>query len=257
MTALPRRSLLVFAAAMAPVASLRAQPSPTPPQLAAGRLLIGVERLAKLRLEQALLPERAALEQRKTRQQLGEALRQLRATPAKQLAALPPRRLTQMQATIDEVESFATLAGAASQWFSDSEALVARLGFVATALSGVAADAQAAAQIDLFTRAAGSALRVGKINFAVAASPQATGLRVAAAQALIEFSSALDAVGLQQLGAAQRQDLQLAQQQWLLFRAALTDQGLVKARERLPEVATTTDRIAEALDAMAQRATRG
>jgi hypothetical protein len=63
-------------------------------------------------------------------------------------------------------------------------------------------------------------------------------------------------VGQQDLSHGQRQELQLAQQQWLLFRAALNDGGLVKNPSRLAEVATTTDRIAESLGLMAQQALR-
>jgi hypothetical protein len=255
MNALPRRTLLAVAGLM-PTLAFAQRESETPPLLAAGRLLVGVERLAKLWLEQSLLPERAALAQRRAQQQLAEALSQLRAAPPRLMAALPARRQSQLQATADEVELFAAQPAQqpVARLFSDSEALVARLGFVSTALSGVAADAQRAAQVDLFARAAGSALRVGKINFAAAALPQTSSFRVAAAQALIEFSSALDAVSGQPLSARQRQDLQLAQQQWLLFRAALGSDGLVKSRERLPDVATTTERIAESLEVMAQRA---
>jgi hypothetical protein len=255
MTALPRRSLLALAA-LTPFATLAQTEAGTPPLLAAGRLLVGVERLAKLRLEQGLLPERAPLAQRKALLQLEQALIQLRATPPRFVAALPPRRQSQLQATAAEVELFVAQAAdqSVTRLFSDSEALVARLGFVSTALSGVAPDAQRAAQVDLFARAAGSALRVGKINFAAAALPQTSSFRVAAGQALIEFSSALDAVSAQPLSVRQRQDLQLAQQQWLLFRAALGADGLVRARERLADVATTTERIAESLEIMAQRA---
>ncbi|MFN4116804.1 MAG: hypothetical protein ACK4F7_09960, partial [Inhella sp.] len=135
--------------------------------------------------------------------------------------------------------------------------LVEAGNYISAALSGLAGNptqAEQAAQLDLFLRAAASALRVGKLNFAAIALPDQQGLRVGAAQALIEFSSALQAVGQQQLRPAQAQALQLAQQQWLLFRAALTEQGLAKGRERLPEVATTTERIADSLIAMAQRA---
>ena len=79
-------------------------------------------------------------------------------------------------------------------------------------------------------------------------------MRVGATQALGEFSAALQAVGTQSLSAAQQRDLQLVQHQWLLFRAALGNDGLVRDPARLGEVASTTDRMAESLVAMARRA---
>ena len=51
-------------------------------------------------------------------------------------------------------------------------------------------------------------------------------------------------------------DLELARNQWVLFRAALDDRGRVKDPRRLPQVATTADRIAQSLLAIAQRAMR-
>lgn len=258
-TPLSRRHALLGVAGCLCLPPLRAQaPSQgaaADPALAAGLLAVGVERLAKLRLEQPLLPERAATAQRRAAAQLDEALRQLRGLPPARLAALPARRQAQLASALDAVEQFAAVTSLApSRWVADSEALVARLGFVSAALSGLAADADQAAQRDLFLRAAASALRVGKLNFAAAATPDQQGLRVSTTQALSEFSSALQAVGQQQLRPAQQQALQLAEQQWLLFRAALTAQGLAKGRDRLPEVATTTERIADSLIAMARQA---
>ena len=253
-----RRRALLSAAGAVFVSPSWSQPVASDPLLATGLLAVGVERLAKLRLEQPLLPERAAAAQRRAQGQLEEALRQLRGLPVGRLAQLPARRQSQLASALESVEQFAAIASQpATRWVADSEALVARLGFVSTALSGLAGNptqAEQAAQLDLFLRAAASALRVGKLNFAAIALPDQQGLRVGAAQALIEFSAALQAVGQQQLRPAQAQALQLAQQQWLLFRAALTEQGLAKGRERLPEVATTTERIADSLIAMARQA---
>lgn len=251
-----RRTLLVAAGSLFLLpAGAQVPPPSLEPALAAGLLAVGVERLAKLRLEQPLLPERAAAGQRRALAQLDDALRALRALPAARLASLPARRQAQLSAALEAVAAFATLANQApARWVADSDALVARLGFVSTALSSTATDADQAAQQDLFLRAAASALRVGKLNMAATVLPTQQGLRVGATQALAEFSAALQAVGQQQLRPAQAQALQLAQQQWLLFRAALTEQGLVKGPERLPEVASTTDRIADSLIAMAQRA---
>lgn len=252
---LSRRRALLGAAGVFFVPGGLAQGAAADPLLATGLITVGVERLAKLRLEQPLLPERAAAAQRRAQAQLDEALRQLRGLPAARLAQLPVRRQNQLASALEAVEQFAAVASQpATRWVADSEALVARLGFVSAALSGVAAQADQAAQLDLLLRAAASALRVGKLNFAAATLPDQQGLRVGAGQALIEFSAALQAVGQQQLRPAQSQALQLAQQQWLLFRAALTEQGLVKGHERLPEVATTTERIADSLIAMAKQA---
>ncbi len=224
------------------------------PLLAASLVLMGVERVAKLQLERRLLPDRSAVEAPKARQRVQAALRQLQEQP-KALAGLSARRQSQVMSVADDAGRFVDAPPQlASQLYSESEALVARLGFVTTTLSGVAADPMRGAQVDLLARAGASALRVGKINFAAAQAPKDLSLQVSARQALIEFSSALAAVGQQNLSEAQRQDLQLAQNQWLLFRAALNDGGLVKDASRLPEVATTTDRIAESLALMAQKA---
>ncbi len=251
---LNRRSLaLLSLAALPTLGRAQAKALPTLPLLAAAQLLIGVERIAKLRLERDVLVTRATQESAKERVRMEESARQL-LEPSRGLEALSGRRLAQVAATASAAAQFAAAPpDAADQLLSESEALVARLGFVTTALSGVSAQPELAAQLDLFARAGASALRVGKFNLAARGQPAAA-LRVGATQALGEFSAALQAVGTQSLSAAQQRDLQLAQNQWLLFRAALGNDGLVRDPARLGEVASTTDRMAESLVAMARRA---
>ena len=255
-----RRSFVVSVGAlpalMASPSLALAQSEAVSPLFAASLVLMGVERVAKLQLERRLLPERSAIESPKAKQRVQAALAQLQDQP-KLLAGLSSRRKAQFQAVADEAARFVDAPPElASRVFSDSEALMARLGFITTTLSGLVADPMRGAQVDLLARAGASALRVGKINFAAAQAPKELGLQVSARQALIEFSSALEAVGQQDLSKAQQQDLQLAQNQWLLFRAVLNEGGLVKDASRLTEVATTTDRIAESLSLMAQKALR-
>lgn len=264
MSALPRRRLLQAALVPTlPALTLLAAPAlaqgDAPPLLAAVRLLMGVERLAKLRLQLPLLPEQAEAALRRAQAQLQQDLQQLRSASPRALAALPARRQAQLQSTAEEVSAFAAgllqpTPPAVQRLVGDSEALVARLGFATTALSGAAG--QAGAQVDLFCRAAATALRVAKLNFAALQLPQETGLRVSASQAVQEFGASLQAVGAQSLSEAQRAALRLAEQQWLLFRATLDAQGLIKGRERLAEVASTTERMAQSLAEMAERALR-
>lgn len=251
-----RRLLLSSGLTLLMPARLLAQESPSP-LLAAAQLRLGVERLAKLQLEQALLPQRAAAEMEKERTRLAQALRQLREAreQPRALQGLSSRRQAQLVLVAEEAADFvARPPRAVPQLVSDSEALAARLGFVTTALSGVEANAQRGAQIDLFARAGATALRIGKLNFAVLQEPGRQELRVGAAQVMQEFGATLEAVGQQTLSAQQAQALQLARHQGLLFRAGLGDDGLLRSRERLAELASTTDRIAESLALMARRA---
>ncbi|WP_284618506.1 hypothetical protein [Aquabacterium humicola] len=234
--------------------------------LAAAELRVGVERLAKLRLELAAStdPARARDELGKERQRVLGALELLRADPS-----LSGRRRGQVARLAEGVTAFVErLDGAGPHaghaWpevYRDSEALAAQMSFVSTGLSGEMSDAARAALVDLLTRAAATALRVGKLNFAAAAGPAGasspTAIAVDVKQAMGEFSAALEAISTSSLPDRRMQDdLELARQQWLMFSAALNAGGLVKERRRLNEVATTADRIAQSLLAIAQRAMR-
>lgn len=222
--------------------------------LAAAQLMLGVERTAKLRLERGVLPTRAEHEGLKERQRIEAASRQLLDHP-KALQALSSRRQSQVAATVQAASDFAAAPPASvAQLLAESEALASRLGFVTTALSGVATQPQQAAQLDLLTRAGASSLRVGKFNLAAASGRPAAELRVSARQAFAEFSAALQAVGAADLSPVQQRELQLVQHQWLLFSSALNPDGLAKDPQRLGEVASTTDRMAETLGSMARRA---
>ena len=88
--------------------------------------------------------------------------------------------------------------------------------------------------------------------------PSAGGdVTVAALQSLTEFRSSLQAVTQTGLSARAQADLGLAQNQWLLFQASLGANGLAKSPDRLADVATTTDRMAEALGSLARRVMQG
>ena len=235
------------------------------PVMAAAELRVGVERLAKLCVEHSARvdPLRSQDELARERQRVIGALALLRADNS-----LSGRRRGQLlrlsegvSAFIERVETVRTGPAAATGWnevYRDSEALAAQVSFVSTALSADLADGSRAALVDLLTRAAATALRVGKLNFAAAAGgPVSQGLAVDLQQSLGEFSAALAAISSQQLPDQRMQDeLELARNQWVLFRAALDDKGRVKDPRRLPQVATTADRIAQSLLAMAQRAMR-
>jgi hypothetical protein len=236
-----------------------------PPVMAAAELRVGVERLAKLCVEHSARVDllRSQDELARERQRVIGALALLRADNS-----LSGRRRGQLlrlsegvSAFIERVETVRTGPAAATGWnevYRDSEALAAQVSFVSTALSADLADGGRAALVDLLTRAAATALRVGKLNFAAAAGgPVSQGLAVDLQQSLGEFSAALAAISSQQLPDQRMQDeLELARNQWVLFRAALDDKGRVKDPRRLPQVATTADRIAQSLLAMAQRAMR-
>ena len=235
------------------------------PVMAAAELRVGVERLAKLCVEHSARvdPLRSQDELARERQRVIGALALLRADNS-----LSGRRRGQLlrlsdgvSAFIERIDTVRTGPAAAAGWndvYRDSEALAAQVSFVSTALSADLADGSRAALVDLLTRAAATALRVGKLNFAAAAGgPVSKGLEVDLQQSLGEFSAALAAISSQQLPDQRMQDeLELARNQWVLFRAALDDKGRVKDPRRLPQVATTADRIAQSLLAIAQRAMR-
>lgn len=249
-----RRSLLAALplAALLPTAQARGMEEP----LLQGALLrLGVERLAKLSLEKRVLPERATAEMAKERARVQDSLQRLR-DPRLLPAHWSGRRAQQFERAIEAAGEFAARPeGAAAELLSESEALAARLGFLTTALSGELADPAQGALVDLLARAGTTALRVGKLNFAAAAQggkPNAEVL-VAAQQSLGEFRAALQSIAGQGLNARARQELEQAQNQWLMFRAALTEGGLAKDPGRLSEIASTTDRIAESLAQMARR----
>lgn len=249
-----RRSLLAALpfAALQPTAQARGMEEP----LLQGALLrLGIERLAKLCQEKRVLPERATAELAKERARVQDTLQRLR-DPRSLPAGWSGRRAQQFERATEAAADFvARLDAPPAELLSESEALAARLGFITTALSGELADPAQGALVDLFARAGTTALRVGKLNFAAAAQggkPNAEVL-VAAQQSLGEFRAALQSIAGQSLNARARQDLEQALNQWLMFRAALNEGGLAKEAGRLAEVATTTDRIAEALAQMARR----
>ncbi|MBB5205709.1 hypothetical protein HNQ51_003036 [Inhella inkyongensis] len=224
--------------------------------LAATQLRLGVERLVKLELERRALPRltRALQESERERPRVGAALQHLR----RPWPQLNERRQAQvLRATDEAADLVADLQRTPGTLLGDSEAVAVRLGFVTTTLSGLAPDPERAALVDLLARAGTTALRVGKLNFAAAMETGrgSASVAVAAQQSVIEFESALQSLGRQRLGERATQNLELAQHQWVLFRAALSPSGLVKSPDRLPEVATTTDRIAEALSRLAQQLT--
>jgi hypothetical protein len=253
-------ALLNSAAWAAPAAA-----APEPPVMAAAELRVGVERLAKLCVEHSARvdPSRTQDELLRERQRVVGALALLRAD-----TSLVGRRRGQLLrlsdgvgAFIERIDTVRTGPAASTGWnevYRDSEVLAAQMSFVSTALSADLADGGRATLVDLLTRAAATALRVGKLNFAAAAGgPPNKGLEVDLQQALGEFSAALAAISAQQLPDQRMQDdLELARNQWVLFRAALNDNGRVKDPRRLPQVATTADRIAQSLLAIAQRAMR-
>ena len=253
-------ALLCGAVSAAPAAA-----AAEPPVMAAAELRVGVERLAKLCVEHSARVDtlRTQDELARERQRVVGALALLRAD-----TTLTGRRRGQLlrlsdgvSAFIERIDTVRTGPAASPGWnevYRDSEVLAAQMSFVSTALSADLADGGRATLVDLLTRAAATALRVGKLNFATAAGgPVSKGLEVDLQQSLGEFSAALTAISSQQLPDQRMQDdLELARNQWVLFRAALDDHGRVKDPRRLPQVATTADRIAQSLLAIAQRAMR-
>jgi hypothetical protein len=259
-------AVLTALCSAAPAAPAAAPAVPSvPPVMAAAELRVGVERLAKLCVEHSARvdPLRAQDELARERQRVVGAIALLRAD-----STLTGRRRGQLlrlsdgvSAFIERIDTVRTGPSPSSGWnevYRDSEALAAQVSFVSTALSADLADGGRATLVDLLTRAAATALRVGKLNFAAAAGGAADkGIEVDLQQSLGEFSAALAAISSQQLPDQRMQDdLELARNQWVLFRAALDERGRVKDPRRLPQVATTADRIAQSLLAIAQRATR-
>lgn len=248
----PRRTLLALLTSLT-VVPLRAQTQVAPDLLLQAVLLrAGLERLVKLELEHRVLKQnRALLAADKERQRLNRALEAL-SGPIKGLGG---RREAQVQrAVLDAGELMANMAQPVPGLLAASEALAARLGFVTTTLSGLAADTERATLVDLLARASATALRLGKFNFAaVGAGAASADVAVSAQQSLGEFRAALASVAGQRLDERGRAELQLAQNQWLLLSNALGPMGLAKSPERLTEVANTTDRIAESMLALARR----
>lgn len=247
----PRRHLLALLTAGPLLAHAQAAPDLL---LQAVLLRAGLERLVKLELEHRVLKQnRALLAADKERQRLNRALEALSA-PIKGLGG---RREAQVQrAVLDAGELMANLAQPLPGLLAASEALAARLGFVTTTLSGLAADPERATLVDLLARASATALRLGKFNFAAVgagAGAASADVAVSAQQSLGEFRAALAGVAGQRLDERGRAELQLAQNQWLLLSNVLGPMGLAKSPERLTEVANTTDRIAEAMLALARR----
>lgn len=231
--------------------------------LAVAELRIGVERLVKLRLELAVLGDqgRHRLESRRELSRVRDALGMLRAD-----SSLSVRRRGQIERLNQELEPLlgtlepgAGLAPAEGldALYRESEALAARISFISTGLSAERADPRVGALVDLLTRGAAMALRMGKLNF-VASRPGVTpgqAVQVDLLQTLIEFKSALATIdGHPELDERMKDELTLIKHQWLLFSAALSDKGLAKNPARLPDVGTTTDRIAQTLMSVARRA---
>lgn len=252
--AVPRRTCLTLLLA-APLAG-RAQPIGTADLLLqAVAMRTGLERMVKLELEHRVLKqERALLQLHKERERTARALDAL----SQPIKALSGRREAQVQRALQEAsELMGQLSQPAPALLGASEALGVRLGFVTTTLSGLGPDPDRAVLVDLLARSSATALRLAKFNFAVAGLSSAGGstadMAVSAQQSLGEFRAALASVASQRLDERGRADLQLAQNQWLLLSHALGSTGLAKSPERLAEVATTTDRIAESMLALARR----
>jgi hypothetical protein len=242
---LSRRASLMLALAV-PVAAWGQ--AGKPPLLEAARLCVGVERLVKLELERRVLrAPRATQEGLKERAKVDQALlafgQPLRLVTTDQAARV-------QRATSDAAELIGTLHRPEPMLLSESEAVAARLGLVTSALSSEVANKEHGVCVDLMTRAAVAALRVGKLNFAASA---VGGVGVAPHHAILDFRSTLRSVVEQGLAPRLLAELELALNQWLLFEGALDNFGLVKSPTRLQEVATTTDRMAEVLMQLATR----
>lgn len=253
-TAMPTRRALLAVLPFAALSSAVLARGMEDALLQGALLRLGVERLAKLSLEKRVLAERASNELVKERARVQDALQRLR-DPRALPAGWSGRRAAQVERAVEAASEFANrLDAAPADLLGESEALAARLGFVTTALSGELADPAQGALIDLLARAGTTALRVGKLNFAAALAGKANAeIAVSAQQSLGEFRAALQSIAGQSLPARARQELEQAQNQWLLFHAALREGGLAKDPARLPEIATTTDRIAESLAQLAKR----
>ncbi|NDY89606.1 hypothetical protein [Ideonella livida] len=254
-----RQALLALACAVAASAAPAAAQS-SAALMSAAELRVAVERLAKLQFERVAGAdaERAAGELLRERSRAEAAISSLTAD-----ASLSARRKGQLARVGDGAFSLLALAGKPlgqlsprdlEECYQSSEALAAQLSFVNTGLSNEFVDTGTASTVDLLTRAAAMVLRVGKLNFAAARGQRTEALRVDARQTLVEFRSALESVsGLSQRSPAMQEELELVRHQWILFSAALGEDGLAKDGQRLPQIATTTDRIAQSLMVLARR----
>lgn len=228
--------------------------------LAAAEVRIGVERLAKLHFERA----RAADAARADRLRQRERDRVLAAlTLLREDKSLPPGTRQRVNSLSDSVSQFAERAAAVApvgaavaELYGDSEALAARITFISTALSA-RGDPHLGTLVDLVTRAAATAQRLGKVNFARASGLKGRSFDVDASQSLVEFRSALEAIGTHQLDERTRGELELVQHQWILLRTALDEQGLAREGRHLRDLAGIADHMAEALLALARRSARG
>lgn len=227
--------------------------------LAAAEVRIGVERLAKLHFEGARSADAARAERlrQRERERVLAALALLRED-----RTLPQGARTRVSSLGDSVGAFVDRAARdggsglpAAELYGDSEALAARITFVSTALSA-RGDVHLGTLVDLVTRAAATAQRLGKVNFARASGLKGRSFDVDASQSLIEFRSALDAIDSQQLDERTRGELELAQHQWILLRAVLDEQGLAREGRHLRDLAGIADHMAEALLALARRSVR-
>lgn len=251
LTTMALATLLWTGARAAPAtAALPAASSP----LAVAEVRVGVERLAKLHFEltSSADPQRTRRQLQRERERIFAALQVLQADKALTLAQRS--RVASLTSGVGEYAQRIGEPAQPAEIYRDSESLVARLTFLSTALS--ARDPALGALLDLVTRAAATALRVGKINLARAGGLQLHSLEVDTTQALVEFRSALEAIGAQRLDESTQAELTLAQHQWILLRSALTARGLVQDTARLKDLASTSDFIAESLLALARRASR-
>lgn len=228
--------------------------------LAAAEVRVGVERLAKLQYERTLPGEGsfALAELQKEKNRVVSALGVLG-----QDASLSSRRRGQISRLEEGTNSLLLLLDKTTQNLSEqdlndcyrsSEALAAQLSFINTGLTNDFPDTEAATLVDLLTRAAAMVLRVGKANLAAQRGHVAAAVTVDARQTLVEFQSALAAISTQAQQEPQlKTELELVKNQWVLFSAALTSEGLVKNAQRLQDLRSTSDRIAQSLLVMARR----
>lgn len=223
--------------------------------VAVAELRVGIERLAKLRFQRDLLDET----DRVRRQQLRERERVLAAAQVlladKALPAVHRGRLGRLAENLGDYVEQCLDGAAGPDLYRDSESLVARLTFVSTAIASRDGEGLGTL-IDLVTRAAATAQRVGKIDLARSGGLRSPSLDVDSAQALVEFGSALDAIGGQRLDERTRQELTLARHQWILLRPTLISGTALPEPARRRQLASTTDRIAESLLELARRAAR-
>ncbi|MBH9551652.1 hypothetical protein [Inhella gelatinilytica] len=251
---LSRRAVLALTVLAGTPPSLCASPRRVTALWSCTQLRVCLERLVKLELERRALPHSPRPGQELAKERLRTEQRLVELSGA--LTDLGTRRRQQVNRLLEEAEDLLQrLALPADALLGRSEALAARMGFVTLALSTEAADPDLAQQLDLLSRAGSTALRVGKLNFA-AYQQRSAEMAVPASQALVEFQTALNVIGQHTLSAGATHELAQAQTQWVLFRASLGVNGLVKSADRLGDVATTTDRIAQSLGQLAIRLTQ-